>query len=753
MKKLAGIFGKDSGPDELSFTTSRNLIATTGAFYLAWHFIATLGWPKTFNPSLWASTSVMLVAISLSLWLLPRSYAAAHAIWQAGLMTVILVTYANYQRPEVLLFLAALPLMTIITVGYLGTLAVEISILALIFLLPQLDAFPALPGGYSVGIVFASVFTGFLGWGVSNNLLSAIDSASHHYNTARQLLEETRQHRAEVSRMLKERNQVNYQLERLNEMLQTARTRAEEARAERDRFVLAISHELRSPLNFVIGFSDLMVNSPEIYADPKKWPAGLYDDIQEIYRSSTHLLGLINDILDMGQIDAHQMAIFREEVRLEQIIAGVREMVGRALSQKGLYLQVHVDEHIPSVFVDSTRIRQVLLNLVNNSLRFTENGGVDIHVERKPDAVQVCVADTGAGIAAEDASKIFEEFRQAGVNHWKRREGSGLGLPISRRFVELHGGKMWLESEVGKGTRFYFTIPLFKSSDETDPSTAVNLDASESGYRTDSREPAKNLVLLCSSNPLAGQMMRKWLDTYQVVTAKSLKNLPEQVRRYLPQAILLDKSMEKDTEFSTKDLPYPVPLISFYFPNTLSQNWQLPSGVSRYLVKPVTRQVLLEAVLGLGPGVRKLLVVEDDPAMVRFIVQTLKTGGKDSNRLPEYQILSANTGRSALDLMQEDPVDAVLLDLKLPDMDGWELLGRMRRIRRLPQPKVVVVSAGNLPQIFFQQGQTVLDVTFNRPLSQAELPDLLKSLTETIRPAYPMPADLAAPAPPAVLSE
>ncbi len=149
------------------------------------------------------------------------------------------------------------------------------------------------------------------GWSLSSNLFDALEAASYHYSEARRLLGETQYNQAEISRILKDRNQVNYQLERMNEMLKFSRTQAEEARENRNRFMLAVSHELRSPLNFIIGFSDLMVNAPETYAPKSNWPAGLYDDIQEIYTSSKHLMRLINDILDMGKIDVGQMSLYR----------------------------------------------------------------------------------------------------------------------------------------------------------------------------------------------------------------------------------------------------------------------------------------------------------------------------------------------------------------------------------------------------------------------------------------------------------
>jgi signal transduction histidine kinase/CheY-like chemotaxis protein len=748
MRPLLNFFRTPASTDETSLSTSRNLIATIGALYLTWHFIATLGWPKVFNPSLWASTLIMLIAFSLALWLLEKYYPLAHIVWLFGLAAVIINIYFQYHHPETMLFLVTLPLMAVVTLGYTGTAIVEATIFTLMLVLPRLGAFPPLPDGYATGIILASIFMAFFGWSISSNLSSALESASYHYKQARELLDETRQHRAEISRMLKDRTQVNYQLERLNLMLQEARAHAEEARAERDRFVLAISHELRSPLNFIIGFSDLMVKSPETYDSLEHWPTGLYDDVQEIYRSSTHLLGLINDILDMGQIDAQQMAIFREEVHLDQITEEVQEMVGRAFAQKGLYLRVRLADNLPPVFVDHTRIRQVLLNLVNNSLRFTEQGGVTIGIERKDDTVQVCVADTGAGIAADDIPKVFSEFRQGGVDPWHRREGSGLGLSISRRFIEMHGGRIWLESILGEGTQIYFTIPVLQSEDTLESLQTTSFDSPPSEMAEAPRKLEK-LVLLYTTNEIASRVARQWLKEYQVVTVKNPRHLAEQVRHHLPQAILVDKQLDRALEVSARDLPYPVPLFSFYFPSALSQGPQLPPGVASYLVKPVTRQVLYDAVTGLGPDTRNLLVVEDDPVMVRFIVQTLKASSKGHPGHARYRILSASTGAEALRLMKDESIDAVLLDLMLPDMVGWEILATLHQGEGKDRPQVIVISAGDLPQVLFTQGQRVFDVTLNRPLSQAELPELLHCLVETIRPIYPKPADLDASTPPA----
>ena len=243
-------------------------------------------------------------------------------------------------------------------------------------------------------------------------------------------------------RVLKNLDQTYYQLERVNHTLVLARAKAEEAQEARDRFALAVSHELRTPLNFILGFSEMMVNSPDTYAELEEWPPGLYEDVEEIYQSSTHLLGLVNDILDLGQIEARQMTLFKETVDLSQLIDEVKAMIEPVVLRKGLWFKTDIAPELPPVFIDSTRIRQVLLNLINNALRFTETGGITVAVEANQDNILVRVEDTGTGIAKADIPKLFEAFRQVGEVNWRRHHGSGLGIPISRRFIQLHGGDL-----------------------------------------------------------------------------------------------------------------------------------------------------------------------------------------------------------------------------------------------------------------------------------------------------------------------
>ncbi len=721
---------------KLLYSTSRSIIFMVGGIYTAWHFIATLTWPETFSPSLWLITTMMLVIVIASIKLLDKHYLGAHTIWLVGLTALVFQAYGIYQQPEILLLLVILPLMSIITVGYYGTALVVLLISLSLKFIPPLCAFPSISSGYVIGIIFGSVFTTLFGWGLSINLFTAIDSSSFHFQEARKLLDETRRHRAEISRMLKERNQANYQLERLNQMLYSARTRAEEARADRDRFILSVSHELRSPLNFIIGFSDLMVNSPETYAAVDEWPAGLYDDAQEIYRSSTHLLGLINDILDMGQIDAQQMTLFREKASLGQIAADVTQMVKTAFEQKGLTLIVEMDQDLPEVFVDSTRIRQVLLNLVNNSLRFTDRGSVTIGLERDNGTILVSVTDTGSGIAAEDIPKVFDEFRQVGVENWRRREGIGLGLSISRRFVQLHGGKMWLESSLGSGSCFYFTLPALESMRDLEAVSESGSLTTPKGYFSRQLRNRKQLVLILSTDPTAGEIVQQWLDDYSIIVVSDPRQVVSQTAKFLPQAILVDKMLMDAGQIPTQQLPYELPIIGIVLPSTRGRHHLLPAGVLDYLVKPVSRQNLIEAIQKLTLQNDRLLLVDDDPAMVRFVGQALKSAAAAATPSGKYELLTAYSGTEALEYLNNLSIGAVLLDLDLPDMSGWDVLEQLQHEADNSPPLVIIISAHDLPQTLSRNWQEVFELTMRRPLSQQELPHVLRALLAEIHPSY-----------------
>jgi len=216
-----------------------------------------------------------------------------------------------------------------------------------------------------------------------------------------------------------------------------------------------MSHELRTPLNAIIGFSEVLTDRMFGELNEKQ-----EEYLKDIDASGTHLLSLINDILDLSKIEAGRMELeltdFHLPTALDNALTLVRERAGR----KNVTLQTSVDERLGEVRADERKIRQVVLNLLSNAIKFTPEGGrIEVGAAPKDGLVQVSVSDTGVGIAPDDHEAVFEEFRQVGTAE-KKAEGTGLGLTLCRKFIELHGGRIWVKSQVGVGSTFTFTIPV-----------------------------------------------------------------------------------------------------------------------------------------------------------------------------------------------------------------------------------------------------------------------------------------------------
>jgi len=229
----------------------------------------------------------------------------------------------------------------------------------------------------------------------------------------------------------------------------------EVASQHKSEFLANMSHELRTPLNAIIGFSEVL--SDRMFGELNEKQE---EYLKDIYASGTHLLSLINDILDLSKIEAGRMELeltdFDLPTAIENALMLVRERAGR----RSIALQTNIDNRLGQIQADERKVRQVVLNLLSNAIKFTPEGGrIDVGAVRKDGSVEVSVADTGIGIAPEDQEKVFEEFRQVGTAA-KKIEGTGLGLTLCRKFVELHGGRIWVKSQEGVGSTFTFTIPL-----------------------------------------------------------------------------------------------------------------------------------------------------------------------------------------------------------------------------------------------------------------------------------------------------
>jgi signal transduction histidine kinase len=230
----------------------------------------------------------------------------------------------------------------------------------------------------------------------------------------------------------------------------------EAANRHKSEFLANMSHELRTPLNAIIGFSEVL--QEKLFGELNEKQAEYAEDI---LTSGRHLLSLINEILDLSKVEAGRMELEAATFDLPLAIENARTFVRERATKHGITLDVDVDERLGDFLGDERKIKQILLNLLSNAVKFTPEGGrIGIKAKRADGSVEISVSDTGIGIAPEDQARIFEEFRQVGGENAKKIEGTGLGLTLAKKFVELHGGKIWVESEVGKGSTFTFTLPI-----------------------------------------------------------------------------------------------------------------------------------------------------------------------------------------------------------------------------------------------------------------------------------------------------
>jgi signal transduction histidine kinase len=249
-------------------------------------------------------------------------------------------------------------------------------------------------------------------------------------------------------------------LNRMNDELGRLYRELEAASRHKSEFLANMSHELRTPLNAIIGFSEVLED--RMFGELNEKQAQY---ISVILSSGRHLLSLINDILDLSKVEAGRMELELAPVNVQMALDNTLVLVRERAMRHGVALELTVDEAIGEIEADERKLKQVVLNLLSNAVKFTPDGGkVAVRAMPVDGAVQVSVTDTGIGIAPEDQGAIFEEFRQVGGDHAGKREGTGLGLPLARKFVELHGGRLWVESEVGRGSTFTFTLPLTRDA-------------------------------------------------------------------------------------------------------------------------------------------------------------------------------------------------------------------------------------------------------------------------------------------------
>jgi signal transduction histidine kinase len=293
---------------------------------------------------------------------------------------------------------------------------------------------------------------------VTADLYQIAEWAIFNYARERRIAGELFDSRTELERSLARTRALTERLQETNVQLDAARAAAEEAKHFRGQFLANMSHELRTPLNAIIGFSETMLKFPAMY-DGVRLPNAYEADLSQIYTSGQELLKLINDILDLSKVDAGKLEVRMSSMDVVPLIRAVMTTAGGLVAKKPVRLVADIPDDLPRVYADDQRVRQVLFNLYSNAAKFTDEGTITVWARAFDDHVRISVTDTGSGIAPENHELVFEEFKQAETEGRDPRSGAGLGLAISRQLLSLMNGRIWVESALGKGSTFHFTLP------------------------------------------------------------------------------------------------------------------------------------------------------------------------------------------------------------------------------------------------------------------------------------------------------
>jgi signal transduction histidine kinase/DNA-binding LacI/PurR family transcriptional regulator/AraC-like DNA-binding protein len=449
-----------------------------------------------------------------------------------------------------------------------------------------------------------------------------------------------------------------------------AQAAAEKADRLKTRLLTNVSHELRTPLNVIINCTREALDAPSRGGDPL--PEGLQSDLWHIRHSAEHQLRVINDLLDLSRAEIGELDLYLTLLDPRPLLEEVFDSMASGTSRQEVTWHLRLPDRLPAIRADPVRLRQILLNLLSNASKFVEQGRIVLAAEVTAQNLHIWVQDTGPGIPAEFQEQIFEPFMTAG--HANRRlEGVGLGLSISRRLVALHRGSVGLESEPGQGSTFHVYLPLPTLSER--PSAPLDAD-----------HPA--LILISSHDRPASEIVefagRQGLAIHRLRTGDDLDTV---MQRLQPAALAWDLADANPGDWAVvrrlRNHPKLCQAPFVLYGQQATEGGSLSIGVTDFVAKPMNGDTLMDAINGAFPaeGAGPILIVDDDPHVLQFYRQIVSEG------CPGHPVRTAADGAVALEHMAEEIPALVILDLMMPEMDGFDVLDWMRaddRTRRVP---------------------------------------------------------------------
>ncbi len=533
----------------------------------------------------------------------------------------------------------------------------------------------------------------------------------------------------ELEDKVKERTR---ELEVANEELQKANIKIREADRLKSEFLANMSHELRTPMNAIIGFTRLVNRKAGDLL-----PAKQRENLEKVEMSANQLLNLINDILDLSKIEAGKMTVSVMPVHLAPLVDTCFATVEPMVKKETVRLVKEVPVDLPELTTDQDKLKQIMINLLSNALKFTEQGEVKLTAVREDSKVKITVSDTGIGMPAEALKYIFDEFRQVDGSSTRKHGGTGLGLSITKKLVDLLGGTVDVSSIENEGSTFAIVLPL-----ESKKQPIIERpEVTEEERPSPSAMEGKKVVLSIDDDPNVQILLRENLDEegYYVVGALGGEEGLKKAREFQPFAIILDILMsEKDgwdvlNELKADPATRHIPTIVLSIVDNRELGFSL--GAFDYLVKPFDKASVLAA-LERAPGSRpnRVLVVDDEPSAVDLITQLLEDEG--------YQIRGVNSGEEALNAMEEQLPDVILLDLLMPEMDGFEVTQRIKQNPDWKNIPIVVVTAKDLTEADFEFLRERVDKIIrksglDRETLVGEVRKLLKEHTESGKEVQP----------------